>query len=956
MAVAEGLVSRLEERGMEVLIDRRDLPYGEEWQEELADFIRTCDTVVWLVSPDSIASKWVNWELGEVGRLSKRMVPVRIREIDPGGLPEALGKIHLLPAEGAFDFDRHLTTLVDTLNTNRAWVKDSTRLADRARQWITKDRDKALLLHGRALADAETWSRKKPASVPPISSEILELLLDSRRATVRRQRRFIVGAVSLAVIGFGLAFFSWQQRNAALANQSTYLARLSRENLARGDAGTSLLLAMSALPRWRFALDRPYVPEAGQSLYDAMLSLREAGILRGHTGDVNTARFSSDGRWVVTSSDDGTARVWDAAARSTLRVFGPHPGKVIKADFSPDAALVVTMSEDNNVYVWDVHRGGLRHTLAGHTGRVISAGFVSANTVISTSHDRTARIWRLDAPDAPAVLRGHTAAVITAAMSPDGRRVLTSSNDQSVKEWTRAPSPSDQWVAGRTMPALAAIADDTGSRTAILSADNRVSLQDAEGREVARLPKRRRPVVSMVLCPGGRCLIMTGDDGWAELWDTRNGDGDTVELKGHGRKIMKVAIDPSGRLAVTVSMDGLALVWDVETGARVLDLAGHIGEIFDAAFTNSGEFLVTASRDRTARIWRIPAPTTTRSRTNLQSRSAAVSADGNLVAVGATDGTVRLLGSASLEEMASAKIGNVPVTFVAFDQAGSRLLAGSEAGEVAVYSVPKLVPLLRASTDGSEVGGGGFDPTGTGVSVATLTGSRFDLGENGTSRRRSLAAAGAGIAVAILSPDLKRALIGRYDGQAAIVDSGSATRQLEGHGGAILSAVFDAAGRRVATASEDGTACLWDADTGARLRQLAGHDAPVTSVAVSGDGTFLATAASDGFVRLWNASDASPVATYRGHLAPASLVRLVPGSSGIISASDDGEIHRWEFADDYFAMLQRARGTVPRCLTEQQATRFGLPVASTSSERCLAGLAGGNSEQTASRTRTSGNR
>jgi WD40 repeat protein len=578
---------------------------------------------------------------------------------------------------------------------------------------------------------------------------------------------------------------------------------------------------------------------------------------------------------------------------------------------------------------------------------VTSVGFVNAHTVISTSHDMTARIWRLDAPDAPAVLSGHKAAVIAARVSPDGQRVLTSSNDKSVKVWTRAPS-SGQWVASETMPALDAIADDTGSRTAILFADNSVSIRDAGGREVARLAKRERPIHLMVLGPGGHCLIKTETDGWAELWDSNSNR--VFELKGHGQLITKAAIDPSGRLAATVSRDGLAVVWEVETGSKVLDLAGHTGVIFDAAFSRSGEFLVTASGDRTARIWRIPAPTTTRSRTNLASRSMDVSADGTVVAVGATDGTIRLLGSASLEEKASAKMGNVPITFVAFDHAGSRLLAGSEAGEVAVYSLPKLVPLLRASTDGSEVGGGGFDPSGTGVSVSTIKGTRFDFGENGTSRRQGPATGDAEIAVTIFSRDLKRALIGRIGGKTTIADAGGATRPLEGHGGTVLYAVFDKAGKRAATASEDATACVWDADTGAMLRRFPGYGSPVASVALSDDGTFLATASFDGFVRLWNVDDSALVATYRGHLAPVSLVRLVPDQSGIISASDDGEIHRWEFADDYIAMLRRARSVVPRCLTKQQAIQFGLPVASISSDGCW------NSEQTTSRTRTSGSR
>ena len=133
---ADQLVAALESNGFEVTIDRRDLPYGEEWQEELADFIRKSDTVIWLISPDSIASKWCNWELGEVSRLNKRLVPLAIKAVSPENLPEALGKIHILPAQGDFSFDEHLQTLVDVLNTNRAWIKEHSRLADRARDWI----------------------------------------------------------------------------------------------------------------------------------------------------------------------------------------------------------------------------------------------------------------------------------------------------------------------------------------------------------------------------------------------------------------------------------------------------------------------------------------------------------------------------------------------------------------------------------------------------------------------------------------------------------------------------------------------------------------------------------------------------------------------------------------------------------------------------------------------------
>ena len=310
MAAADALVAALEGEDFEITIDRRDLPYGEEWQNELADFIRGSDTVVWLVSPDSITSKWCNWELGEVGRLNKRLVPVKIRQVEPEELPESLGRIHLLPAEGAFVPAVHLPTLVTTLNTDRGWVKEATRLADRAREWTAREKNSALLLRGPALKNAETWSTHQPKAVPGPSSEVLELILASRRGAARRQRWWIGGAAAAAVAGFSLAGFAWwqrevavAQRDAALVTQSRFLADQARQEYGRGDHGNAVSLALEALPDERRGVTRPYLPAAELVLYEAVIALREQRVLSAK--DANgffAATWSSDGQRILTFS------------------------------------------------------------------------------------------------------------------------------------------------------------------------------------------------------------------------------------------------------------------------------------------------------------------------------------------------------------------------------------------------------------------------------------------------------------------------------------------------------------------------------------------------------------------------------------------------------------------------------------------------------------------------------
>jgi len=255
---ADQLVAALESNGFEVTIDRRDLPYGEEWQEELADFIRKSDTVIWLISPDSIASKWCNWELGEVSRLNKRLVPLAIKAVSPENLPEALGKIHILPAQGDFSFDEHLQTLVDVLNTNRTWIKEHSRLADRARDWIAHKRSSALLLRGGALAHAEDWKNKTPAS-ESTSTNVLDLILVSRQQATLRQRYWIAGSLTVTLLALVLAGYAFlKSREADIRSAETQL-QASRVLAASGMPFKALDLVLKSavgLQGWGQATDK----------------------------------------------------------------------------------------------------------------------------------------------------------------------------------------------------------------------------------------------------------------------------------------------------------------------------------------------------------------------------------------------------------------------------------------------------------------------------------------------------------------------------------------------------------------------------------------------------------------------------------------------------------------------------------------------------------------------------
>lgn len=149
-------------------------------------------------------------------------------------------------------------------------------------------------------------------------------------------------------------------------------------------------------------------------------------------------------------------------------------------------------------------------------------------------------------------------------------------------------------------------------------------------------------------------------------------------------------------------------------------------------------------------------------------------------------------------------------------------------------------------------------------------------------------AAGGPPAAITTSPDGRLLAVARLHA-VEIVDSASAQtlRILTGHRGYVHCVAFSPSGNRLATASEDGTARIWDIHAGEAVSVLAEHGGPVTSVAFSPDGKVLLTGCYDSRARLWDLQTGRIMLNLADHTRPITAVAFAPNGSYVATASLD---------------------------------------------------------------------
>ena len=273
-------------------------------------------------------------------------------------------------------------------------------------------------------------------------------------------------------------------------------------------------------------------------------------------------RLCSDGRGrVVSSSGDGTVKLWDLA-----QVYSEHPseptvGVGAACAVLPSGRIAISARIDGALQIWDVESGQPLSLLEGHASLVTACvALRDGRHVVSASRDGTLKLWDLERRQAISTLSDSGTHATSCAVTADGRKVLSGSADGTVKLWDLA-----------------------------------------SGQLLLRLEAHQDWVRACAISADGRYALSSSDDGPARIWDLQQPES-AVDIAPHASGLLTCMAMLDERRAVAGSDSGEVIVFDLEA-RRVISTSKVLEAGVTCCAVTAEGWCVIASDDCTIKVW-----------------------------------------------------------------------------------------------------------------------------------------------------------------------------------------------------------------------------------------------------------------------------------------------------------------------------------------------------------------
>lgn len=593
--------------------------------------------------------------------------------------------------------------------------------------------------------------------------------------------------------------------------------------------------------------------------------------------EINTLAFHPEGKQLVSGGEDRTVRVWDLEKGEESLRFDQQNMWISQVAYSPNGKLIVSASNDGTVAIWNTNPAKetkrLVHKSSEHTNGTYAVAYdFDGKAIFTAGGDSTAHKIGAPGPNGEYIEKvtgirqkdfnlsggGHDRPITALAVSPDGKMLVTGSEDNSIRIWEVSTGKVVRVMQGHNDHITSlAISSDAGTLISA-SKDHTIRVWTLDLNDTHRtLNGHKGYVWSAMYSPDGSLVASAGADQVIRIWNNETGT-EIASLPGHDVAVTAICFNHDGTKLVSCGGDNLVKLWDVKENKLLKEYKGHTAPVMAVAISKDGKQLLSGSADRTAKLWNVDSAEVAHTFDVRAPVSAVLFRDdGKEALIGSADGMMRVI------EFGPPMKENPP--FVAHQSGVAAIAYSPDSKRIVTCGGDRLVNVWSVSANGNP------------ALISELKGHNQPVSSVAYSPDGRFIASGGGD------------LVVRIWNAATLLE----IRALRGHTDWVSSVAFAPDGKSIISAGVDRTVRLWEL---AREETIAvsGHSLPIRAVAIDPTGKWLASGSDDRTIKLWNLETGFVEATLSGHTDEVTAVVFDPKEPRLLSGSKDMKILTWD--------------------------------------------------------------